>query len=137
MARATSSESPPGAVPLLGHFPVYARDPLGFVTRVSADHGGVVALRLEPIPALLLTEPAAAVSSASLRQRLRGRAGMPGMPGTGECGARAGRRRAEWRRSARQRVRAGRGHEPLRHPVVDVVEPVLELVTIELDRCSQ
>ena len=27
------------------------------------------------------------------------------------------------RRSARQRVRAGRGHEPLRHPVVDVMYP--------------
>ena len=29
-------------------------------------------------------------------------------------------------RSPRQRVRAGRRHEALRHPAVDVVEPVLE-----------
>jgi cytochrome P450 len=49
--------SPPGAVPLLGHFPAYARDPLGFVTRVSAEYGGVVPFRLGPFPALLLTDP--------------------------------------------------------------------------------
>jgi len=47
----------PGAVPLLGHFPAYARDPLGFVTRVSAAHGGIVPLRLGPYPVLLLTDP--------------------------------------------------------------------------------
>src|SRR5437667_9441354 len=46
------------------------------------------------------------------------------MPGTGECGARAGRRRAKWRRSPRQRVRAGRRHEALRDPVIDVDEAV-------------
>jgi cytochrome P450 len=50
---------PPGAVPLLGHFPAYARDPLGFVTRVSAEYGGVVPLRLGPSPAILLTDPGA------------------------------------------------------------------------------
>jgi hypothetical protein len=44
-------------VPLLGHFPAYARDPLGFVTRVSAEYGGVVLMRLGPFPALLLTDP--------------------------------------------------------------------------------
>jgi cytochrome P450 len=49
--------SPPGAVPLLGHFPAYARDPLGFVTRASTDYGGVVPFRLGPFPALLLTDP--------------------------------------------------------------------------------
>jgi cytochrome P450 len=46
-------------VPLLGHFPAYARDPLGFVTRVSAEYGGVVPFRLGPFPALLLTDPEA------------------------------------------------------------------------------
>lgn len=40
----THSELPPGAVPLLGHFPAYARDPLGFVTRLSAEYGGIVPL---------------------------------------------------------------------------------------------
>jgi cytochrome P450 len=49
--------SPPGAVPLFGHFPAYTRDPLGFVTRVAAEYGGVVPLRLGPFPALLLTDP--------------------------------------------------------------------------------
>ena len=49
--------SPPGAMPLLGHFPAYARDPLGFVTRVSAEYGGIVPFRLGPYPALLLTDP--------------------------------------------------------------------------------
>ena len=44
-------------MPLLGHFPAYARDPLGFVTRASAEFGGVVPFRLGPFPALLLTEP--------------------------------------------------------------------------------
>lgn len=57
MASPTRSASPPGGVPLLGHFPAYARDPLGFVTRVSAEYGGIVPFRLGPFPALLLTDP--------------------------------------------------------------------------------
>jgi len=59
MASSADPESPPGALPLLGHFPAYARDPLGFVTRVSAEYGGVVPFRLGPYAALLLTDPAA------------------------------------------------------------------------------
>jgi cytochrome P450 len=51
--------SPPGAWPLLGHFPAYGRDPLGFVTRVAADFGGLVPIRLGPYPTLLITDPAA------------------------------------------------------------------------------
>ena len=51
--------SPPGAWPLLGHFPVYGRDPLGFVTRVAAEFGGLVPIRLGPYPTLLITDPAA------------------------------------------------------------------------------
>jgi cytochrome P450 len=46
-------------MPFLGHFPAYARDPLGFVTRAAAEHGGVVPFRLGPYPALLLTDPGA------------------------------------------------------------------------------
>ena len=38
---------------------------------------------------------------------------------------------------SRQRVRAGRRHEPLGHPVVDVMEPVVERASIELDGCPQ
>lgn len=53
----TAGLGPPGAVPLLGHFPAYARDPLGFVSRVSAEYGGVVPLRLGMYPAILLTDP--------------------------------------------------------------------------------
>lgn len=59
MALPTRSESPLGAVPLLGHFPAYASDPLGFVTRVSAEYGGVVPIRFGPFPALLLTDATA------------------------------------------------------------------------------
>jgi cytochrome P450 len=51
--------SPPGAWPVFGHFPAYGRDPLGFVTRVATNYGGVVPLRLGPYPALLITDPAA------------------------------------------------------------------------------
>jgi cytochrome P450 len=57
VASPTRFGSPPGAVPLLGHFPAYARDPLGFVTRASTDYGGVVPFRLGPFEALLLTDP--------------------------------------------------------------------------------
>ena len=39
--------------------------------------------------------------------------------------------------SSRQPVRAGRRHEPLGHPVVDVMEPVVERASIELDGCPQ
>jgi cytochrome P450 len=59
MASSAGLGSPPGALPLLGHFPAYARDPLGFVTRVSAEYGGIVPFRLGPYPALLLTDPEA------------------------------------------------------------------------------
>ena len=57
VASPSRFSSPPGAVPLLGHFPAYARDPLGFVTRASTDYGGIVPFRLGPFPALLLTDP--------------------------------------------------------------------------------
>jgi hypothetical protein len=43
----------------LGHFPAYGRDPLGFVTRVAAEFGGVVPIRLGPYPTPLITDPAA------------------------------------------------------------------------------
>jgi cytochrome P450 len=74
--------SPPGALPLLGHFPAYARDPLGFVTRISADYGSVVPFRLGPYPALLLTDPDAidevlvAKSRDFRKSRAAGRVGV-------------------------------------------------------------
>lgn len=82
MASHAPSESPPGAVPLLGHFPAYARDPLGFVTRVSAEYGGIVPFRLGTFPALLLTDPDAidevlvAESRAFRKSRAAGRVGV-------------------------------------------------------------
>jgi cytochrome P450 len=82
MASPARSGSPPGAVPLLGHFPAYARDPLGFVTRVSAEYGGVVPIRLGPFPALLLTDPDAinevlvAKSRDFRKSRAAGRVGV-------------------------------------------------------------
>jgi hypothetical protein len=39
--------------------------------------------------------------------------------------------------SSRRRVRAGCRHEPLGHPVVDVMEPVVERASIEFDGCPQ
>ena len=59
MARGGGPSSPSGAVPMFGHFPAYTRDPLGFVSRVATEYGGVVPLRLGPYPALLLTDPGA------------------------------------------------------------------------------
>ena len=55
--------SPVGAFPakpgpLVGHFPEYGRDPLGFVTRL-AEVGGVVPIRMGPFPAVVVTDPAA------------------------------------------------------------------------------
>ena len=69
MASPRRLESPPGAVPLLGHFPAYARDPLGFVTRAAAEYGSVVPFRLGPFPALLLTDPDAITEVLVARSR--------------------------------------------------------------------
>lgn len=49
----------PRAWPLLGHFPAYGRDPLGFATRLANDVGGVVPVRFGPFPGLMITDPAA------------------------------------------------------------------------------
>ncbi len=82
MASTLDLRSPPGAVPVLGHFPAYARDPLGFVTRVSAEFGGVVPFRLGPYPSLLLTDPDAidevlvAKSRDFRKSRAAGRVGV-------------------------------------------------------------
>src|SRR3954454_23129605 len=45
--------------PFVGHFPVYGKDPIGFVTRLSREVGGVVPIRMGPFPALVITDPAA------------------------------------------------------------------------------
>jgi cytochrome P450 len=82
MASNAGLGSPPGALPLLGHFPAYARDPLGFVTRISAEYGSVVPFRLGPYPALLLTDPEAieevlvAKSRDFRKSRAAGRVGV-------------------------------------------------------------
>jgi cytochrome P450 len=82
MASTSDHGSLPGAVPLLGHFPAYSRDPLGFVTRASAEYGGVVPFRLGPYPALLLTDPDAinevlvAKSRDFRKSRAAGRVGV-------------------------------------------------------------
>lgn len=49
----------PKPKPFIGHFREYGRDPLGFVTRLSREVGGVVPIRMGPFPALVLTDPAA------------------------------------------------------------------------------
>lgn len=67
----------PGAWPLVGHFPAYSRDPLGFVTTSTQAHGGVVPIRFGPSPALLITDPAAIEEVLVTRHRdfQKGRAG--------------------------------------------------------------
>ena len=45
--------------PFVGHFPAYGRDPLGFVTRVANEVGGVVPIRMGPMPGLMISDPAA------------------------------------------------------------------------------
>ena len=47
----------PGAVPVLGHLPRYARDPLGFFTEMR-DHADVVRWRLGPTDNVFLSNPA-------------------------------------------------------------------------------
>jgi cytochrome P450 len=82
MASSAGLGSPPGALPLLGHFPAYARDPLGFVTRIATEYGGVVPFRLGRFPALLLTDPGAidevlvAKSRDFRKSRAAGRVGV-------------------------------------------------------------
>src|SRR3954451_24754531 len=61
MAATSLKSSPalPKPRPFVGHFPVYGRDPLGFVTRVSREVGGVVPIRMGPFPGYVITDPAA------------------------------------------------------------------------------
>jgi len=56
-----AAETPalPKPKPLVGHFPAYGKDPLGFVTRIANDIGGVVPIRMGPIPGLVISDPAA------------------------------------------------------------------------------
>ena len=55
---AVSASSLPKPNPLFGHFPAYGRDPLGFALRVN-DLGGIVPIRMGPIPGLLISDPGA------------------------------------------------------------------------------
>ncbi len=43
--------------PLLGDVPAFSRDPLGFLTRLHRQHGGLVALRFGPIPGVAINDP--------------------------------------------------------------------------------
>ena len=51
----------PKPKPLVGHFPAYGKDPLGFVTRIANEIGGVVPIRMGPIPGLVISDPAAII----------------------------------------------------------------------------
>jgi len=46
----------PGALPLLGHFVAFRRDPLGFVDSLRA-HGDLVRIRLGPLHAVVVCDP--------------------------------------------------------------------------------
>lgn len=50
--------SPPGHW-LLGNLPAYNADPLGFVTAAGREYGAIVPLRMGPLSAVLLNDPAA------------------------------------------------------------------------------
>jgi cytochrome P450 len=69
VATIARPSGPPGALPVLGHFPAYARDPLGFMTRVTTDYGGVAPIRLGPSPALLIADPSAIEEVLVVRNR--------------------------------------------------------------------
>jgi cytochrome P450 len=78
MTATSEARTLPGAWPLVGHFPAYSRDPLGFVTTSTRTHGGVVPIRFGPSPALLITDPAAIEEVLVSRHRdfQKGRAGQ-------------------------------------------------------------
>ncbi len=87
MTATSEAQTLPGAWPLVGHFPAYSRDPLGFVTTSTRTHGGIVPIRFGPSPALLITDPAAIEEVLVTKApRLPERAG-------GQAGRRRGRRR--------------------------------------------
>jgi cytochrome P450 len=48
----------PKPKPLVGHFPAYGKDPLGFVLN-AAKVGGVVPIRMGPVAAVVITDPEA------------------------------------------------------------------------------
>lgn len=57
-AQTQASPAIPKPRPLVGHFPAYGRDPLGFMLN-AAKVGGVVPIQMGPFPAVLVTDPAA------------------------------------------------------------------------------
>ena len=65
----------PGAWPLVGHFPAYARDPLGFAAAAAAS-GSVAGVRFGPLPALLVSDAASIEEVLVSRHRdfVKGRA---------------------------------------------------------------
>lgn len=69
MSTHAQAASPPGAMPLAGHFLAYGRDPLGFVVRTVEEFGGVVPIRFGPVPALLIADPAAIDEVLAQRHR--------------------------------------------------------------------
>ena len=79
MTATSEAQTLPGAWPLVGHFPAYSRDPLGFVTTSTARiQGGIVPIRFGPSPALLITDPAAIEEVLVTKHRdfQKGRAGQ-------------------------------------------------------------
>ncbi len=58
-ASPVASPALPKPKPFVGHFPAYGKDPLGFVTRLANEVGGVVPIRMGPIPGLVISDPAA------------------------------------------------------------------------------
>src|SRR5690349_1032978 len=58
VAMAALAPTIPKPKPFVGHFPEYGKDPLGFVLN-AAKVGGVVPIRMGPVPAVVITDPEA------------------------------------------------------------------------------
>ena len=58
-AAARPTVALPKPKPFVGHFATYGKDPLGFVTRLANEVGGVVPVRMGPIPGLVVSDAAA------------------------------------------------------------------------------
>ncbi len=63
----------PKALPLIGHTPTFARDPLKFLTTSTREHGKVVRLRFAALPGHIINDPALVKLVMHERARIYGK----------------------------------------------------------------